>query len=106
MITSDEQQALFQFFAGRFHQDFNMEFKDDIEIINDYMKTEPVDKQRIMGRLLLRYISSIPNEEKLAKDLFSDKSCYFDPRANGRSVSQWLYHIAITLNPDAIFTKE
>lgn len=84
--------SLHQFFGGYFHEDFNLEFKDEEDAINTFLTDEPFEKISSSLAELDQVLEVEIIEEEASRYLEDFGSAYY-PAARGRTALEWLKHI-------------
>ena len=92
----DELPTLSQFFGAYFHQDWGLDSESPDHVVDEYLREnsrETVDKaRRELGRLLEQSLS----EKQLACEALA-LGRYYDPRADGIPLREWLRTLETTL---------
>ncbi len=95
-MTTDTYPALSQFLGGYFHQDWPELFSDPSAVVVAFHRSEPTEfVQAVLGELdlLIEESQQSTDPSKLLYEL----GCYFDPRADGQSVPEWLASVRTEL---------
>lgn len=83
-----------QFMSGSFHQDWMIESANPEEIIAIYVKRKPKETVEQTLSELRELLVDGKSEKELENYLFNNLGCYYDPLADGQSVSEWLKSVA------------
>lgn len=95
MITQT-YPALSQFLGAYLHQDWPEEFSTPEAAVEAFHRREPADSVRAVCAELEQAIYEAQQSTDPSR-LLSDLGCYYDPRADGRSVPEWLAHVRTEL---------
>jgi hypothetical protein len=95
MKTAD-YPALSQFLGAYFHQDWRDEYPDSSAAVAAYRHHEPSEDVRAACIELDRVIGDLRQSSDPLRELY-DLGCYFNPRAEGRSVCEWLASVRAEL---------
>ncbi|MDK4743555.1 contact-dependent growth inhibition system immunity protein [Rhizobium sp. CNPSo 3464] len=82
--------ALFQFFAGYFHQDFGLEGETDIQIVTAFKRNEPRSVVEEVRDNLRDVIERCENEGLSADDFLEENECYYYYAAEQKTGLQWM----------------
>jgi CdiI immunity protein len=96
-VLRDQYPDLFSFFGVRFHQDWDLDARDDSGVIDDFLNEEPgefIDAVRHEIRALIELDLS---ESELQEAVWRDLGCYYDPTPSGLSMTQWVQTVAARL---------
>ncbi|MBX9582738.1 MAG: hypothetical protein K2X87_20730 [Gemmataceae bacterium] len=96
MITQT-YPTLSQFLGAYLHQDWPEEFSTPEAAIEAFRRREPADSVRAIRAELEQVIHEAQQSSDPSRLLY-DLGCYYDPRADGRSVSDWLAHVRKVLS--------
>jgi deoxyxylulose-5-phosphate synthase len=90
-------QELFQFFAGYFHEDWQVDALTADDVVKTFTETHSRDECRQIADLVDAFAAATPDDEALEKALFSNLGCYYVPAADGRSVRELLQQVSRAL---------
>lgn len=97
----DKFPDLYQFFAGRFNQDWDLDAPDDTGVIERFLHEEPPEFVTAARQQLNALIALELPEEELQRVLFQDLGCYYDATHDGGSVTTWARSVAARLEGQA-----
>ena len=101
MITAEQRDRLYQFFAGYFHEDWAQEASSPDEILASFTRRHAADERELLSRTIVAFVDDHPGDDELDEALFNDLGCYYSPRGEGRSTRTWLLSVALTLDPSS-----
>ena len=96
MITQT-YPALSQFLGAYLHQDWPEEFSTPEAAIETFCRREPADVVRTVCAELDQVIRESQQSTNPSRLLF-DLGCYYDPLADGRTVSDWFAQVRKVLS--------
>ncbi|MEU5216499.1 contact-dependent growth inhibition system immunity protein [Streptomyces sp. NPDC020807] len=72
-----------------FHQDYDLETEDPIQILTEFRDSEPPELVEELRIAIERVLSSGPREEELAALWLDRAEACYDPRQDGMEMSVW-----------------
>jgi hypothetical protein len=101
-VRDERYQALFQFFAGRFHEEWADASDDPDVVIAAYLAEHPArDEPSRLADLMDAFAAERPDDAALDRALFAELGCNYDTAADGRTARQWLRHVSAQLRAGA-----
>ena len=91
---------LFQFFAGYFNQDWDLDAPDDDGVIEGFLREEPREFVDAVRREIRAFIGLRLPEDVLQQAVWRDLGCSYDPAADGVSMTQWIRSVSERLGRD------
>lgn len=82
-----------------FHQDFQDEADEPIEIVEMLRDNEPADVTEALRAEILALLESGATDEELSRIWLADSGAYYDPAFDGITVRDWLTSAAEALAP-------
>ena len=95
-VMRDDLPHLFQFFAGRFHQDWDVDAEDDDGVIERFLLEEPEDFATAVRIELRSLLDMRLGEDELRRATWEDLGCEYN--AVGSSTRAWLQSVARRLD--------
>jgi CdiI immunity protein len=89
---------LYQFFGGRFNQDWDLDAPDDSGVIKRFKSEEPPEFVHAVREQLHALIRLELPEDELQTVVWRDLGCYFDPTYDGGSMRAWVLSVADRLD--------
>jgi CdiI immunity protein len=91
---------LYQFFAGRFNQDWDLFAPDDGGVIEGFLREEPPEFVNAVRREISALIGLGLPEHVLQQAVWRDLGCSYDPTPDGVSMTQWIQSVSERLDRD------
>jgi hypothetical protein len=97
-MTSAEIESLRQFIGAYFHQDFFLDVASPDENVQCFI-TDVGSPSRVkeMAGLIEKLVDETPDDAALEQIFFDELGSEYIPTADGRSVREWLRHVATML---------
>ena len=90
MTNTERHKRLEQFFGAYFHEDWDVEASDWTAIVAAFAAhASPEDCKQLADDVMW-----VATRSDAAAFLFEQLGCYYDPRADGLSVTDWLSDLA------------
>jgi hypothetical protein len=96
MITQN-YPALSQFLGAYLHQDWPEEFSTPEAAVEAFRRREPADSVRAVCAELEQATRDAQQSADPSR-LLSELGCYYNPQADGRSVSEWFTQVRKALS--------
>jgi hypothetical protein len=94
-MKTHDQEALHQFFAAYFHEDWPEEFTNPDEAISAYVaEGRRQDELEELATRIASYAGGCSDDKALERSLFADLGCYYVPSADRLTARDWLLHVA------------
>lgn len=93
-MTADRSSALFQFFAGWFHQDWSYDGSPD-DVLAAFLAEPhaPGELDRLAAQIDA-FAASRSDDDALERALAAELGCAYLPSGDGLSARAWLGHVA------------
>jgi hypothetical protein len=95
-VTRTEQEdILYRFFAGTFHEDWRLDASSPEEIVDRYKKSGVTGEHlRALSRAIRDYARRFKTPQELYDHLTLQMGCRYDMRSDGWTPEGWLNHVA------------
>jgi hypothetical protein len=97
-IREDEFKLLWKFFAGYFHQDWDLDSNTSDEVVQLFMRDASRDEIERLRAAILRLSECDCDNAELEKSLLRDYGCFYTPSGGGETVKEWLQSIISILS--------
>src|ERR1700730_4802995 len=85
--------ALEQFLGAYFHQDFLLDYGNADAVITAFLAEEPQESIQAVCNELEQVIPLVEGMNDPEEFLFQVLACYYNPKADGLGVADWLKHV-------------
>jgi hypothetical protein len=92
-MHTNEFPELVQFLGGYFHQDFLLDYGNPNAAIEAYLAESPLESILSACKELERIIPLLEQMDKPETFLWQTLGCYYDPKADGLTVVDWLNQV-------------
>ena len=90
----DENDPVFQFFGGYFHEDWMLDAASTREVVGEYVKAHTPEERSALSRAVVEYSQKFASDSELEDGLFHELGCYYTPSGIGLSAKAWLQTVA------------
>jgi hypothetical protein len=92
-----QREMLLQFFAGYFHQDWDLDAESPEQVLDNYRRKHTREERQALSQAITEYVQTFSDDKELDDDLFFKLDCSYDPTAHGLSTRDWLKSVAAQL---------
>ena len=93
-----DMSALFQFFGGNFHQDWDLDYANEREVVVAAVQGYPSrESLQCLADDLVALASSVDDDAALEAVLERDLGCCIRPSLGGVSARQWVRDLAAVI---------
>jgi len=92
---------LFQFLGGYFHQDWALDATTPTEVVRGFLAEAPTEQVAGVVAEVDRLLAGEPSDAALARVVYEELGCDYDPTPDGVSVRDWLRHVRASLTAGA-----
>lgn len=97
-VYGDDREVLYQFFAGYFHQDWDLDTETSAAVVALYMHDSTIDEIDCLKGAILRLVDCDWDNAELEKRLLRDLGCFYVASGAGQSAREWLQGIVAILS--------